>query len=66
MIGPPFGKHSARADSIAEISAVGVCLDPEFLKSVTASLCGLVVDRMKKPAIAGRLLVRSLPLLAHF
>ena len=56
MIGPPLGKHSARADSIAEISAVGVCLDPELLKSVAASLCGLVpLDRIQKPAIAGRL-----------
>ena len=59
MVGSPFGKRLARADSIAEISAVDVCLDPEFLKSVTASSCGLVVDRMKKPAIAGRLKVSS-------
>ena len=55
MIGSPFGKRLAHDGGIADISATVVDLDPELLKSVTASSCGLVVDRMKKPAIAGRL-----------
>ena len=53
---PAFRQALSPCSGTAEISAIGMDLDPEFLKSVTASLCGLVVDRIKKPAIAGRLL----------
>ena len=61
---PAFRQALSPCSGTAEISAIGMDLDPELLKSTSASLCGLVVDRMKKPAIAGRLLVRSLPAMA--